>query len=223
VTAADHLAALPPPMRRAVELAWEAHRLGNIGVGAVVTDPDGVVVAHGRNRTVDTDAPAGRLRNTSLAHAEIDVLGQLPAGDYGAHTLWTTLQPCLLCTSAAVLSHMGTVVYLAADHLWRGTEQLPDLNHQTARRWPRFEGPAGGPLATFTALLPLLSFLAMRPGTIVEQIHAQHTPGILDLGQRLVGSAELRGLQRLDVDAAIEALWSDLVVATAPTAPAGDD
>jgi tRNA(adenine34) deaminase len=114
-------------------MAWQAHCSGNLGVGAVLTDPAGVIVATGRNRGGDVEAPSGRLHTTYLAHAEMDVLALLPHGDYPDHTLWTTLEPCLMCASAVVLSHVGTVRYAAADPLWAGIERLPDLNAQVAR------------------------------------------------------------------------------------------
>jgi tRNA(Arg) A34 adenosine deaminase TadA len=77
--------AIEGPWRDALRLAWEAHGTGNIGVGAVLTDPAGAIVAAGRNRVFDADAPPGRLRSTHLAHAEMDVLAQLPPGDYPDH------------------------------------------------------------------------------------------------------------------------------------------
>jgi tRNA(Arg) A34 adenosine deaminase TadA len=102
-------------------MAWQAHCRGNLGVGAVLTGPAGVIVAAGRNRVRDVEAPRGRLHTTYLAHAEMDVLAQLPHGDYPDHTLWTTLEPCLMCASAVVLSHVGIVRYAAADPLGRAS------------------------------------------------------------------------------------------------------
>jgi tRNA(Arg) A34 adenosine deaminase TadA len=78
---------LTAPMRRALELAWDAFRAGSLPVGAVLTDGNGVVVAEGRNRIGEGVAPPGRLRGTGIAHAEMDVLAQLPMGDYSDHTL----------------------------------------------------------------------------------------------------------------------------------------
>jgi tRNA(Arg) A34 adenosine deaminase TadA len=178
----DHL---PPPWRVALRLAWEAHCTGNIGVGAVLTDPAGRVVATGRNRVCDATAPPGRLRATYLAHAEIDALGQLPAGDYPQHTLWTTLEPCLLCLSAVVLSHVGTVRYAAPDPLWHGLDGLPQLNAQAARRWPVRIGPLSGPVAALCALLPLIWALRRSPDGVVARAYASSDPALLGLGRRL--------------------------------------
>ncbi len=128
----------------ALAQAWRAHVLGNIGVGAVLTDRTGFIVGKGRNRVVDTSAPPGRLHGNYLAHAEMDVLAQLPAGDYEHHTLWTTLEPCLLCLSAIVTSHVGAVRFAAPDPLWDGLEELRGINAQVDKRWPRRIGPLTG-------------------------------------------------------------------------------
>ena len=87
VTANDYWLSLEEPWRTAVRLAWEACVGGNVGVSAVLNDSHGCVVAVGRNRGSDTEAPPGRLRSTPIAHAELNVLGQLGPGDYRGHTL----------------------------------------------------------------------------------------------------------------------------------------
>ena len=50
MTAKDYWLSLEEPWRTAVTLAWEAYVGGNVGVGAVLTDPRGRIVAVGRNR-----------------------------------------------------------------------------------------------------------------------------------------------------------------------------
>jgi len=162
-------------------MAWEAHCSGNVGVGAVLTDPAGVIVATGRNRVLDAEAPAGRLHASYLAHAEMDVLAQLPE-----HTLWTTLEPCLMCASAVVLSHVGRVGYVAADPLWSGIDRLPELNAQVARRWPIRCGPMPGPVGAFCGLLPLVWAMRRKLDGVVARAYAEHDPGLLALGRRLV-------------------------------------
>lgn len=66
--------------KAAFDQAWETFTTGNIGVGAVVTSPDGSIVAVGRNRVTDTTAPPGQVHGSSVAHAEINALCQLPFG-----------------------------------------------------------------------------------------------------------------------------------------------
>lgn len=202
--------------QRALAQAWRAHVLGNIGVGAVLTDRTGFIVAEGRNRVVDTTAPPGRLHGNHLAHAEMDVLAQLPVGDYDHHTIWTTLEPCLLCTSAVVTSHVGVVRFAAGDPLWGGLHELPAMNAQAARRWPERIGPMSGPIAAFCAILPLVWFFRTQGGGAAVKAYESEHGGLVDLAARLAGSRMLDALGGESVDAVLDRLWSDLVEAGAP-------
>ncbi len=80
-SAAARWATLDEAQQAALELGWEAFRTGNIGVGAIITDPGGRIVGRGRNRLADTSAPPGQVFGTSLAHAEINALANLPFAD----------------------------------------------------------------------------------------------------------------------------------------------
>jgi tRNA(adenine34) deaminase len=79
---------------------------------------------------------AGQLGGTRIAHAEVNALAALPLGDFPSHVLYTTLEPCFMCTMALRFSHVATVRYAAPDELWYGVEQFPGINHHLARRWP---------------------------------------------------------------------------------------
>ncbi|MEU8953576.1 deaminase [Streptomyces sp. NPDC048518] len=82
----------------------------------MLVDARGHVVARGRNRSQEaaTTAPPGQLAGAAIAHAEVNVLGQLTAERrYEDHRLFTTLEPCLLCSGALLHAHVGTVVYAA--------------------------------------------------------------------------------------------------------------
>jgi hypothetical protein len=59
---------LDPAWRASFELAWEAFRAGSIPVGAVVADEAGNVIARGRNRIFEDDAPSERLLLNRCAH-----------------------------------------------------------------------------------------------------------------------------------------------------------
>jgi tRNA(adenine34) deaminase len=194
----------------ALALAWEAYVSGNVGVGAVLTDPRGRVVAAGRNRVSDKEAPPGRLRSTFIAHAELDVLGQLMPGDYRQHTLWTTLEPCPLCSMAIVTCNVGSVIFAARDRLWDGITRLTELNEFVASRWPVRRGPLGGPVSVFSELLPLLWFLERKPnGTVVEKYQCQH-PRLLALARSLAGDVRFTNLKAHPLTVALNQLWTDL-------------
>jgi tRNA(Arg) A34 adenosine deaminase TadA len=210
VEEARRLLRLEEPWRIALTQAWDAFVGGNVGVGAVLTDPDRLIIVAGRNRVADREAPPGRLRSTFLAHAEIDVLGQLPSGDYQNHTLWTTLEPCPLCSIAIVMANVGCVVFAARDRLWRGISRFTEVNEFLASRWPVRRGPLGGPVSVFCELLPLLWFLDRKPNGTVVQNYADQHPRLLTLAKSLRDDVRFADLKARGLDGMLSHLWSDL-------------
>lgn len=133
---------LDEPWRLSLELAWEAYRAGTIPVGAVVVAADGRPVARGRNRIFDP--PGTGLAGSRLGHAEVDALSQLPAaGRYRDHVLYSTLEPCLLCTAATLLSTVGRIEYAATDPFGGACNGSIDTAHWR-RSAPEIGAPLGG-------------------------------------------------------------------------------
>ncbi|MFF2775449.1 nucleoside deaminase [Streptomyces sp. NPDC058052] len=109
-------AAAAEAVRRCLGLAFDALVEGGLAVGSVLTDVHGTVLAEGRNQAYDDGPGAGPLRGTPLAHAEMNALGAArTAWDLGALTLWSTQEPCSMCTAAAAFTGVGAVRYLAPD------------------------------------------------------------------------------------------------------------
>jgi len=118
-------------MERALELAREAQRAGEVPVGAVVVK-DGVIVGEGWNRPISTNDPT--------AHAEIVALREaaerLTTYRLLDTTLYVTLEPCPMCAGAMVHSRVKRLVYAATDPRAgaAGTifniVQHPSLNHR---------------------------------------------------------------------------------------------
>lgn len=181
----DHWSQLTEPWRLAFTQAWEAFQAGNVAVGAVVVDPAGAVVSAARNRQRDATAPERELAGTNLAHAELNVLARLPRGGYPDHTLLTTLEPCLLCSAALRLCHVGTVEYAAADPIWAGVAKIPELSGQLARHWPARVGPWTGPLGRWAALLPLVTYAEQGASGPVRDGYAAAEPELTALAARL--------------------------------------
>ncbi|MEO7241304.1 MAG: tRNA adenosine(34) deaminase TadA [Variovorax sp.] len=97
-------------MRLALAEAFRAASEGEIPVGAVLVK-DGVVLASGRNAPVALHDPS--------AHAEIIALraGAATIGNYRLDgcTLYTTLEPCLMCAGALINARVGKLVFGASD------------------------------------------------------------------------------------------------------------
>src|SRR5262245_29149219 len=101
---------LPPPMRRALDLAQEAAEADEVPVGAVVTIGE-EIVAEARN------AMRGSLDPT--AHAEMVAI-RLAAERLGRPrldgcTLWVSLEPCAMCAAAMALARVDSVRFAAED------------------------------------------------------------------------------------------------------------
>lgn len=97
-------------MARALEMARLAQTRGEVPVGAVIVR-DGKLLSEGHNLTVTLADPT--------AHAEVVAIRLATArqGDWRLEgsTLYTTLEPCTLCSGALVLARVPRVVYGAAD------------------------------------------------------------------------------------------------------------
>lgn len=105
-------ASLDPIWRAAISEAWGAYGAGSHAIGAVITAPDGRIVARGRNRVRDRRPTVGQLHDTRLAHAEVNALLDLPKDlDPMTLTLWGTTEPCPMCLGAIAISKIRDVRY----------------------------------------------------------------------------------------------------------------
>ena len=101
---------LPPPMRRALDLAREAVDAGEVPVGAVITQGE-AVIAEARNAMRGSLDPTAHAEMVAIRRAA-KALGQ-PRLD--GCTLWVTLEPCAMCAAAASLARVESVRYGADD------------------------------------------------------------------------------------------------------------
>jgi len=95
---------------RAVELAQAAEARGNLPIGAIITLDD-QIIAEGRNAIWSPSYRPNR-------HAELEALRVVPEDLWaraGEMTLYTTLEPCLMCTGAILLHRVGRLAFGADD------------------------------------------------------------------------------------------------------------
>ena len=104
-------ASFEPAMRAALAEAEAAAAVGDVPVGAVVTDTSGVVIARGRNRREADGDPTG--------HAELDAIraAARAIGEWRLDglTLVVTLEPCTMCAGAITNARLSRLVFGATD------------------------------------------------------------------------------------------------------------
>jgi tRNA(adenine34) deaminase len=96
-------------LRRALELADEAARAGDVPIGAVLVS--GELVLEAKNEK--------ELRKDATAHAEMLLLREaarrLQAWRLSEATVYVTKEPCLMCAGALIAARVKRVVYGARD------------------------------------------------------------------------------------------------------------
>ncbi|MBZ9713049.1 nucleoside deaminase [Deinococcus multiflagellatus] len=115
----DHVAYL----KEALALARQGQAAGSAPVGALLVSAQGEVLARGHNR-VGQAQTADHVGGASVAHAEMDVFFQVgKLEDPETLTLYSSLEPCLMCGGASALLGVGRVVWATADP-WGGSGRL---------------------------------------------------------------------------------------------------
>ena len=114
-------------MKKALQLAEEAKKQGEVPVGAVLVQ---------KNQVIAT----GYNQSRATAHAEMEVIEKACQNLKTRHllncTLYVTLEPCPMCAGAIVLSRIKRLVYASKDpksgavHSLYQIPQDPRLNHR---------------------------------------------------------------------------------------------
>jgi tRNA(adenine34) deaminase len=107
-------------MRQALNEAALAFDEGEVPVGAVIVKDDRIVVGRGHNQTERLGDPT--------AHAEILAIGAAAAHFESwrltGATLYSTVEPCIMCAGAAVLARVDRLVYGTPDPKFGGCLSL---------------------------------------------------------------------------------------------------
>jgi tRNA(adenine34) deaminase len=98
-------------LAHAVALALDAAKAGEYPIGAVLVAPDGSVMGSAANSI--------RASGSRLQHAEVRVLQAVPpresTPDDHRLTLYSSLEPCLMCFGAAVIARVSLIVWACSD------------------------------------------------------------------------------------------------------------
>ncbi|MGH3371226.1 MAG: nucleoside deaminase [Nocardioidaceae bacterium] len=118
-------------LRRAIELA-ASREGGNPPFGSLLADKNGKVLAEDHNTSLTDD--------DITAHPELKLarwaVRELDPSTAAATTMYTSCQPCGMCTGAIERSGLGRVVFALSN------EQLTGLKPQAGPPAVQFEGPA---------------------------------------------------------------------------------
>ena len=115
-------------MREALKEAQNALSFGEFPVGCVVVSGDRIVATGSRSGTA-----GGAINETDHAEmaalSRLDRLGDIP--NRQGMTLYSTMEPCLMCFGAILIHGLGKVVYAYEDVMGGGTacdlNTLPEL------------------------------------------------------------------------------------------------
>lgn len=98
-------------MRLAIEQAEIAGRMGEVPIGAVITDNSHCIISTGYNLREHTNDPT--------AHAEIIAIKnageKLASWRLEGTTIYVTVEPCVMCIGAIILARIRRLVFGARD------------------------------------------------------------------------------------------------------------
>jgi tRNA(Arg) A34 adenosine deaminase TadA len=136
-------------LRRAIDIADTAVAAGDDPYGSLLAGPQGTILIEDHN-TVRRDEDI-------TAHPELKLARwaarELDADTAARTTMYTSCQPCGMCTGAIVRSGLGRVVYALS------TEQWDQLN--PGSEWPTV--PSDGPALFDEARIPIERFYPPQP------------------------------------------------------------
>lgn len=123
---------------RAIELGLQAEREGNLPVGALIT-LNNSIIAEGSSAIWKPKFDATR-------HAEMEALRAVPEDLWqspGLLTVYTTLEPCLMCFGSILLHGVGRVVFGSRDSYGGASQSFSHLPpfFQKGLEKLKWEGP----------------------------------------------------------------------------------
>ena len=123
---------------RALVLAREAREEGNAAFGAILVGSDGRVLAEAKN-TATTEGDMTGHAETNLVRA---ASRSLDAETFASSTLYSSAEPCAMCSGAIFWAGVGRVVYgLGAYRIY---EMFPPDDENPVMRLPGREVLAAG-------------------------------------------------------------------------------
>ncbi|MCP4416962.1 MAG: nucleoside deaminase [Chloroflexi bacterium] len=184
---------LSPPWQAALAEMWDAYCAGSLPIGAVIVDGNGRIVANGRNALFEAESDSP-LHGSRLAHAEMNALLALSQTDIAPEncTLYTTLEPCMMCMGTIRMMRIGTVCFACADPVAGSAELVETRPYQILGPLAVLP-PQNEALADVLLTLNVETMLRVKKGRWVDVVETavlqQQIP--IKLGRKLFTSGEL--------------------------------
>jgi tRNA(adenine34) deaminase len=203
---------LSSPWQECLALSWESYCEGSIPIAAVITSPEGIILAHGRNRFGGhTSFAQQEIVGGRLAHAEINALLAL---DYSTVnpcqlTLFSTVEPCPLCMGAICIAGIKEVHFAARDS-WAGSTNLTHASPYFRRKQISVHGPDDGKLESLIQMLQVACDVHQQHPNFPEllEVWRAERPRDVHLGEQLYQSGLLGQLR--DHNAPIETVVNQI-------------
>ena len=114
---------LPEQWKAVFEEAWRSLQKGNVPSGSVIYDKHGNIIASNHNLFRESAA------NPYTAHSCINAINQLDRKSVESSeemVLYTSMEPCLMCLGAVVISNIKEIHAAARDLFYGATHHLYD-------------------------------------------------------------------------------------------------
>jgi tRNA(Arg) A34 adenosine deaminase TadA len=202
---------LSSPWRAAFDEAWSSWCHGSLGVGAAITDGNDHIVTRGHNQF--SHVGPGPISSTYMAHAEMNALAQLPVGHGHEYSIYSTFEPCYMCSSALLFYRIERIAFASVDPVWLGMhEWFLSAPWGSPTQFTRI--CLGGEFGAFGYVLHVSRLAEVAPAHVLEA-HQRETSRLYQFATGNEVSTVLNELASMNetptTDVVLAALWDGLL------------
>lgn len=107
-------------MKQAINAAKTARKIDEVPIGACLVDKNGELLATAFNKTITNNDPTAHAEILALREAAAKICNYRLTGT----TLYTTVEPCVMCAGALVNARVKRLVFGAVDERFGAVETL---------------------------------------------------------------------------------------------------
>jgi tRNA(Arg) A34 adenosine deaminase TadA len=167
---------LPEPWQLVFNQAWIAYQKECVPAGAIILDSFGAVVSQAHNRVQASGAYPEAISGTRISHAPLNALVQIPTVTrHVPAALYTTIEPCMMCLGAAILTKVTTVSFASREFYGGATSHILDIPAITDTQ-PKVLGPLDSPIADLFLHLYVAFHSWISPNGALATAYAEQNP-----------------------------------------------